>query len=209
MKLIEERLAPLAEAIVPNLPDCRDKAIRTLEDTYGVSRFKYTKQYADLFNLGLRTKIEASDIGWLNLDPHTNRIHLTDPDTRLSIRVIKKFALNGPLPPAGHNKNRIEAWCQEPLPEFQTKPQGRYPLEGIELIVIWIEYRNRFDCMVCQPTDVGSFPEGAPTAFCLPLVPGQPAFANERFIRKTTAEQLIMPTHNIIVTEPKQHLILE
>ena len=130
----------------------------------------YVKLYADGFTCGLRQMLLDEPMNDWKIVDGSNCLHLIDSQTRLKIRFLKSFAFTGGLPPAGHNKARIDAWCQLPLDSYsQERLFAPRPLEGTELVLTWTERDGSFECTVYQPLSPGRYPKGAPAKAIMSL----------------------------------------
>ena len=202
IELVKQRLEPINLMLPASLPTARDRAMEAM-GKLGATREEYKKLYADSFNCGLRQLIREDPIdGWHIVDGG-NCLHLRDAETHLKLRFLKEFAFTGALPPAGHNRNRIEAWCQDSLDIFDMEaPQSGKPLEGVELIVVWTEHPNRFSCTAWQPLTAGRFPIGAKGKAIMTMPLGVDAQAFERMsFNGDEREDLMVPKRNEIVRQ--------
>lgn len=200
--LIRERLEPINLMIPTTLPLARGRALAAMRDL-GIDRDAYPTTYAHCFSSGLRQMIVEDGIeGWQVIGA-SDRLHLLD-ESGLRIRFLKELSFGG-LPPAGHNRSRIETWSQGTLDlDGTAAEESDHPLEDIELIVVWSEEQGRFACTAYQPLEPGSWPGGAAgrAIMRMPLGIAPDAFASLSFDGRTREEPLI-PRANTIVSEPE------
>ena len=207
--LIHERLAPINAAMPQVLTTARDGAMRAM-NTMGLPRHEYRALYANNFIGVARNTMPdvLEECDW-EIAAARNTLQLVDKDTGLRVRLLKRFAIEGAVPPAGHNAARRQAWSQQSL--LDEQPSGKKPFEAVHLVLIWHEEGSELSCAACYVrTDnrenadlglqAGRFPHAAKAEMIAKIPVTLPAdeFAGLRFDTKEP-RQTLTPVRNTVV----------
>lgn len=199
LELIHERLAPINAAMPQVLTAARSGAVKAM-DAMGLPRRKYRALYANNFIGCARHTMPdvLEECAW-KINAAYNCMQLTDGDTGLKIRLLKRFAIEGNVPPSGGNKARMQAWSQSELIGGSSS-SSRKPLEGVHLVLIWHEENEQLSCAAYLPKEAGSFPHSAKAEMVMKVPVTLPAdeFEGLRFATKEPA-QTLTPVRNTVV----------
>lgn len=203
IQLIKARLGVINEILPKALPDAKTSSIKAMNQLQA-SREEYTKLYAENFTCALRQILKGTAMDEWKIVDGPSCLHLQDKATRMRIRFLKEFAFIGPIPPAGRNLSRLNAWCQDSLELDRSVDKAKYPLENIELILVWTEAEDRFTCTAYQPLSAGKFPRGASgrAIMKMPLCISGEDFESIRFNNDSYADDMV-PKANTIITEQR------
>lgn len=204
IQLIKNRLIDINDTLPDALPDAKVNAIKALAQL-NATRDEYSKLYAENFTCALRQILKTTHIpGWKIVDG-PNCLHLQDADTLLKVRFLKEFAFVGPIPPAGRNPSRMDAWCQGSLDWDATITKTPHPLRDIELILVWTEYGDQFQCTAYQPLSTGKFPRGASgrAIMKMPIGISHPDFESIQFGSSVFANELVPKANTIVTAEQR------
>ena len=203
LELIRQNLTPINDALPTLLPQARLRSLSAMS-TLGTPRAKYPKLYADNFNATLRAQIADEPIDGWKLTKSTSGLHLRNIGSGLRLRFLKKFKLEGSVPPAGPNLRRREAWVQPAM--LDQELSGKKPLSDSEIVLVWIEANGIFHCSAYQPTGTGRFPKGAPCIALMVLQMGE-GFNGMAFNGDDEGNELLVPRSNTIVQEEREETI--
>ena len=196
--LIHERLAPINAAMPQVLTTARDGAMRAM-NTMGLPRHEYRALYANNFIGVARNTMPdvLEECDW-EIAAARNTLQLVDKDTGLRVRLLKRFAIERAVPPAGHNAARRQAWSQQSL--LDEQPSGKKPFEAVHLVLIWHEEGSELSCAAYLPKEAGRFPHAAKAGMIAKIPVTLPAdeFAGLRFDTKEP-RQTLTPVRNTVV----------
>lgn len=201
-ELIRQRLTSINSVIPTSLPLARSKTLKAM-DALGIERKDYPKLYADSFTCCLRQMFSNDPIGDWRVVGKSNCLHMIDDVSKMRIRFLKSFAFTGGLPPAGRNRSRACAWCQESFSGF-TQGELAMPqlLDSKELILAWTERGTLIECTAYLPSGTGKYPQGAPAKALMTMPIGiEPVeYGNLSFTSDDTEERIV-PESNTVINE--------
>lgn len=199
IELIHERLAPINTAMPQVLNTAHDRAMQGM-NAMGLPRNRYRALYANNFIGVARNTIPEAleDDSWA-IAPARNTVQLTDRRTGLSVRLLKRFAIEGAVPPAGRNTARMQAWSQGTMLDVPVRAGGK-KLEGIHLVLIWQEENETLSCAAYMPKDAGRFPKSAKAEMIMKIPVTLPAgeFEGLRFSTKEP-QTTLTPVRNTVI----------
>lgn len=132
---------------------------------------------------------------------------MRDKVTGLRIRFLKEFAFEGIIPPAGLNRHRINVWKQGTLALGDDEPSQT--LKNTELIIVWTEIHDIFQCDAYQPLTTGKFPKGATGKIVMRMPLGIGDDYQHIKFSETEQDEAFLPEHNRIITEQVQQETVE
>lgn len=125
IELIHERLTPINAAMPQVLNTAHDRAMQGM-NAMGLPRNRYRALYANNFIGVARNTIPEAleDDSWA-IAPARNTVQLTDRRTGLSVRLLKRFAIEGAVPLREGTRPACRRGAREQCWTFPCGPAGR------------------------------------------------------------------------------------